>query len=344
MKPKQAYPALAAGILTALLVVFGIWPVLAHTLTASGPPTGLERSETVRQPAAPEFGGGDTFTIPASAFGPDGSDPTSSLLVFEMGPLLGGGGGYLVGNARGYGCVQAPVYLPDSQIVQNFNANIYDNDSNRSVVVRLQRVARTNGLIQEMAAVSSGTSYAAAAVVRLTTTTVNNARIDNINYQYFVNTCLASAQTALYTVDFNFATRDLGVGLYTNPMVLLPGTTTFSYRAIVTNLGTIDMQSVQLSAILPAQATIENFFSSVTCTRTAQQIDCPFGSLEPDAAKVLQVDLSLPSGFQGSLTAQTVVTSSTPDDFPENNVATLISAVGGPPIYLPVALSNVRAH
>jgi hypothetical protein len=344
MKPKQAFPALAAGMLTALLVVFGIWPVLAGVLPA--PETPLEHSlpDAVQNPAAPEFGGGDTFTIPASAFGPDGTNPMSSLLVFEMGPLLGGGGGYLVGNARGYGCVQAPIYLPDGQIVQNLNANLYDNDSNRSIVVRLQRVARTNGLIQEMAAVASGSSYAAPTVVRLTTTSINDARIDNLNYQYFVNTCLPSAQTALFTVDFNFATRDLGVGLFTNPMVLLPGTTSFSYRAIVTNLGTIDMQDVQLSAIMPAQATIDNFSSSVSCTRTAQQIDCPFGTLAPGDADVLQVDLSVPSGFQGSLTAQAAATSSTPDDFPENNVATLISAVGGPPIYLPVGLLNARIH
>ncbi|MFN2197805.1 MAG: hypothetical protein ACK2UW_16920 [Anaerolineales bacterium] len=344
MKPKQAFPALAAGMLTALLLVFGIWPVLANGLQAADSPAEPDTPETVRQPAAPGFTGGDTFSIPASAFGPDGVNPMSANMVFEMGPLLGGGGGYLVGNARNYGCVQAPIYLPDGQIVQNLNANVYDNDSNRSVVVRLQRVARTNGLIQEMAAVASGTSFAEDAVVRLSSVSINQARIDNDNYQYFVNTCLTSSQTALYTVDFSFATRDLGVSLYTSPMVLLPGTTTFSYRSIVTNLGTIDMQDVQLSVDMPAQATIDNFSTSVTCTQTAQQIDCPYGTLAPGEAVVLQVDLSLPSGFQGSLTAQAAVTSSTADDFPENNVATLISAVGGPPIRLPVLLLNATVH
>lgn len=340
MKINKAIPALAAGVITALILVFGLWPVLAQSPINLNQGKPEHQATDISQPDAPNFYNDRILSVPAAAFGPDGTDPSSYRFVISGGAILNGGGGYMVGNARTHGCIQAPVYLPNDTDIVEMKAAYFDNDSGQDITLRLHRSNRNTGLDEILATIQ--TSGAVNAISAMTTADINPRLIDNNNYNYYLHTCLRSGSTALYGVDLFFdqiLQNDLAVSMFTDPMVLLPSTTAFSYKVTVSNVGMNQMIGAQLRVIISDGANIQSF-SGPTCIRTSNEFNCSLGNLNADNTVLLTVNVNIPSGFRGSLTSQAIVSSLTQDDNLSNNVATLTSAVGGQPIRLPIIVQD----
>lgn len=341
MKIKQALPALAAGVLTAALVFLGVGPVVARSALQLFYPTANQQS-AAEAPAAPLFYEDDRFYIPAAAFVPDGVNPDSTQFVFDMGPLMSGSGGYIVGNAQAYGCVQAPVYLPQGETVQQLEANIYDNDPNHSVDLRLHRSNRVTGADDILLTVSSGQSAASASIQSLNILSATPMFVDNQTYHYYLRTCLQSAQTALYGAAVKSGLADLGVGINTDPGAIPTGTTSVRYSIFVINLGTTDMVGTTLNILMPANIPIAGY-GGIPCSLSQNEFDCTLGTLAAGDSAALQVYINPPANFVGNLAASATVLSLTTDNFPGNNVVTDIRTVG-PPSYLPVVAEQASVN
>lgn len=119
--------------------------------------------------------------VPAAAFSADGANPDSLFFPF--------GGGYFQGDAENYGCMVAPVQLPDGSTVDNLFGYLYDNSGtfNFSLDLRRRRNDLTSGG-QTMASVATSGSSASVAIVG--DTSVANAVIDNDLYSYYLTTCV----------------------------------------------------------------------------------------------------------------------------------------------------------
>jgi hypothetical protein len=339
MKIKKFLPGLTSGIVLALLVIFGIWPVLAKTMLDAPPKQAVYQPTSQSPENSPEFGSDSFFSIPAAAFGPDGVNPTSYQFIFEGGPIFGGGGGYLVGNAFNYGCMQAPVYLEDGLTIYQITSHVYDNDSSQQVSIYLDRVNKNNGGQNQMASLGSGTSGTSSSMIALSSQSITNNQIDNTDYNYYVYACLPSSNTAMWDVTVYAATYDLAVGLTTQPVLLLPGTTSYTYFASVNNLGSSQATGTHLSIFLPSNATFSGLAGGPGCLFSSGQVSCPIGTLNAGATFTVQINMTLPPLFVGAVTATAGVISTTPDDVPDNNSKTLMNVVG-PPIYLPISVDN----
>jgi hypothetical protein len=340
MRLRKILPGFSAGVLLALLLVFGLWPVLADAALQAPSASPPRQVSADPDPSSPVFVDDTAFYVPAAAFGPDGVNPTSYRFVFQSGPILSGGGGYMVGTASAHGCMQAPVYLPVSAIIREMSAYVYDNDSSQQVIVTLYRVNKNNGVQENMGSVATSVAGATPGMLELKNTSLSVPQVDNTNYNYYLNTCMRSINTAFWGVALRFATNDLGISLVTQPYVLFPGTTNFRYVVTVSNLGSNPGTGITFNTILPAQATVTGF-AGPSCVQVASAITCtPAAALNPGATLTLNVDLSLPSGFSGALTAQSTVSSVSADENFANNIATLISVVG-PPLYYPAVIQDL---
>jgi hypothetical protein len=339
MKIKQALPALAAGVLTAALVFLIVGPVVARSALDIFYPVAKENEQAApATPAGPVFYEDTRFNIPAAAFAADGVNPDSTQFVFNMGPLLSGSGGYIVGNAQAYGCVQAPVYLPQGESIQQMEANLYDNDTNHSIDLRLHRSNRNSGADEILLSISTGQAFATPSIQSLTANSVNPIFVDNQNYHYYLRTCLQSSQTALYGAAVKSGIADLAVGILTEPGAIPTGTTSVRYSIFVINLGTTDMVGTSLDILMPANIPITNY-GGIPCNLSQNLFECNLGTLAAGDSAALQVYISPPASFVGNLTAQATVLSLTADDFPANNISTSILTVG-PPNYLPIITRN----
>lgn len=127
--------------------------------------------------------------IPVADFRSDGFKPNSTFFSFS--------GGYQQGNAEAYGCMMAPVYLPDGATVEQLYISVVDNDSS-NVTVTLYRVDVYTGLTDIMGAVTS--SGASSSLVSLGDTTIDYPTVDYPTYAYYVTTCISSANIKLYSV------------------------------------------------------------------------------------------------------------------------------------------------
>ncbi len=340
MRLRKILPGFSAGALLALLLVFGLWPVLANTNFHAPAAAPTIQSSPDPEPAVPVFANDTAVYVPAAAFGPDGVNPTSSRFVFASGPIMAGGGGYMVGTANSYGCMQAPVYLPLSANIHELSAYVYDNDPNQQIVISLYRVNKNTGVQETMGSVGTSIAGATPGILNLNNSAISQSQVDNTNYNYYLNTCVRSINTAFWGVTLSFASDDLGITLVTQPYVLYPGTTTFRYVVTVSNLGSMPGTGVTFTTVLPALATVTGF-AGPNCVQVASAINCtPASALNPGASLTLNIDLSLPVGFNGALTAQSTVGSTSPDDNPANNMATLISVVG-PPLFYPTIIQDL---
>jgi opacity protein-like surface antigen len=341
MKFTKILPGFFAGVLLALLVTLGIWPALAQSLMDIPVRQTADQIADTDAPVSPLFDTGNFLSVPAAAFGPDGNDPRSYRFVFQGGPLMSGGGGYLVGTIRNYGCMQAPVYFPSQVNVTEMRAELYDNDATKELPIRLFRVNKNTGIREDMAALTSSTQAATPTIVQMITDEIAHSQTDSSLYHYYLATCLPSASTALWSVGFSYVANDLAVSQYTDPMVLLPGTTNFSYRITVNNLGGTSMIGVTLNTVLPGNANITSVTApaGVSCSRTANVVTCTSGSLNAGASFTVLANMTLPANFEGTLTAQSTVTSISTDDDLSNNVSTLISVLGEP-VHLPAVTNN----
>jgi uncharacterized repeat protein (TIGR01451 family) len=334
MNPIKAISGLAAGVLAALLVAAILWPVMAQI----DPLASRSRALTL---TTPQFGSPSRLHIPAAAFVQDGINPDSYQFVFNLGgPPFSGGGGYLRGNALAYGCLQAPAYLPDEVFIASLSAYVYDNDNARDLVIHLRRVHNTTGVAETIASLATPPG-AASGIQLVSTSSVTQRVVEHPEYSYYVFTCLPSQDLALFAVNINYDNVDLKVSAATIPGILIPDTTAFAYKITVQNLGVEPALNVTLENALPAATTYVSAAPSAgSCSHVANTVNCSLGTLAGGGFATVIINVSLPPGFEGLLTNQSNV-ATTSDEFRlDNNNFTYHKLVTDHHTFFPAIFKN----
>lgn len=102
-----------------------------------------------------------------------------------------GGGIYIGDGATGVqGNLYAGVNLPDGAVVTGIDAYVLDNDG--AAAIAYIQLWRQDGQVGSgygnavTLGVTPGTTITSSVIVKLSTTTITNATIDNSNYTYYV--------------------------------------------------------------------------------------------------------------------------------------------------------------
>jgi hypothetical protein len=203
---RNALKSFAVGMLAAIIVAVGVWPVLAHdggqllpanrglAPQAGWMPGDSPGGEELDRPAGDEITGQgfpatSPIVIPAAAFTNTGTDPD--------GFWFNGSGGYVDGWDSA--CLKTAVYLPNGATVDSVWATVYDNDAVDNVVIYLRRVYYLNpATVDTMATVSTaGTNPN---VYTDSDSGVSNPLIVYPDYSYYLYSCLDSTSTRIYAV------------------------------------------------------------------------------------------------------------------------------------------------
>jgi len=129
------------------------------------------------------------YIVPAAAFTSDGFDPDSHFFNFF--------GGFIKGTDAAYGCMVAPVQLPDGATVVNLFGYLYDNDDTRDVELALRRQPNsTTASGETMASVSTTGDFTHVQIPG--DTTVINEVVNNSSYSYYLTVCVGSELTQLH--------------------------------------------------------------------------------------------------------------------------------------------------
>ncbi len=141
------------------------------------------RQETSQQYVSP-------LVIPAAGFTDDGANPDSLFFPF--------GSGYFQGDAENYGCLVAPVYLPNGATVTDIFATVYDNDATYNLSLDFRRVDNFAGGTDTMAAMTTAGTFAGVQVV--SESTITEPLVLYPDFSYYLTTCLLSGNIRLYSV------------------------------------------------------------------------------------------------------------------------------------------------
>lgn len=141
------------------------------------------------------IGGDSPMVIPAAAFATNGNyEGTYFFHPFE---------GNMRGKSATDGCVQAPVYLPEGATIYQIYASILDEDAGEDVYVSLVRSdnytyhdADTLG--------TSHTNGSSATIQTIFDASISHPLVKYPRYHYWVQLCLPSADTKLYSVRVYF--------------------------------------------------------------------------------------------------------------------------------------------
>lgn len=162
----------------------------------------LSSSAELANPESPEtkatrgFPGDDILVVPAAAFKSDGNSPDSRFFPF--------GGGYFAGTLASYGCMVAPVNLPDGVIIRQFFVSVYDNDATTSFSLNLMRTNNFDGSVDTLGTVQTTISGAFAGIEILNDPSIASSFVVRPDYSYYLTTCLFSSNIRLYSVRFHF--------------------------------------------------------------------------------------------------------------------------------------------
>jgi hypothetical protein len=201
---RNALKSFAMGILAAIIVAVGVWPVLAHdggqllpagrglAPQAGWMPGDSPGGEELDRPAGDEitgqgFPGSSPLVIPAAAFTNDGGDPDGFTFYFASGYVDGGGTAYM----------RAPVYLPHGATVSQVCYTVYDNNASNFTVYLRRKYNFSLAAADTMATLT--TAWDDANVHTDCDTTVNYPDT-SLNYAYYLTTYLPAADTRLYAV------------------------------------------------------------------------------------------------------------------------------------------------
>jgi len=135
---------------------------------------------------------GEIWVVPAAEFESDGFLPDSRFFPF--------GGGYFQGGSGAYGCMVAPVYLPNGATIVEFFASVYDNDASAFIEVRLRRVDNFAGGTDTLGSAATTGAGAFAGIQVISESTIDQPVVSYPNYSYYLTVCLASADIRLYSV------------------------------------------------------------------------------------------------------------------------------------------------
>jgi hypothetical protein len=161
--------------------------------------TGVEAEQVIASAVADY---GPPLVIPAADFVSDGFSPANFRFVVED---ASDRGGYVTSNNDPNVCVMAPVYLPNGATMTSFTATVVDKATNARIIVRLYRTNKTTGNPTTLALVSTGLSSSSNSLQDITTTDVSGATINNLDYFYYVTTCLENANIQLYSARVFYA-------------------------------------------------------------------------------------------------------------------------------------------
>ena len=108
-------------------------------------------------------------------------------------------GGYIEGDATNYGCVVAPVYLPNGVLITDMFVSVYDDDPGRGITVNLRRVNNFSGVTDTMASVSTTVTGTFSGIEVLNDNSIDEPQTVYPDYSYYVTTCvLLIANSALF--------------------------------------------------------------------------------------------------------------------------------------------------
>jgi hypothetical protein len=134
----------------------------------------------------------EIIVIPAAAFRSDGMTTGSVFFPFS--------GGYFQGGSENYGCMVAPVYLPDEASVVDVFASVFDNDASRGITVTLRRVDNFAGGTDTMATASTTAAGVFNGLQVISDGTIDFPVVRHPAYSYYLTTCLGSQDIRLYSV------------------------------------------------------------------------------------------------------------------------------------------------
>lgn len=134
----------------------------------------------------------NVFVLPSAAFSSDGYSPDSFFFSF--------GGGYLTGDEQAYGCIKAPLYLPDGVLLRELWTTMYDNTDSQSLIVNIRRVNHYTGFSQTIGNASSNGYSSSSTLIYPSDLDLAYNLVDNRNFSYYVTTCMLSPDLRLYSV------------------------------------------------------------------------------------------------------------------------------------------------
>lgn len=163
------------------------WEVLEaaeNPETISGP----EVRELIRL-APDQFG--SPLVIPAADFVSDGIAPNTYVFDATRGAVRGT-------NSQST-CLMAPAYLPNGATITSLVMTVIDNDTINRIIVALYRANKNTGGATIVASASTTNQFASSNPQDFASTSISNGVVDNINFSYYVTTCLPAATIQLYS-------------------------------------------------------------------------------------------------------------------------------------------------
>lgn len=135
---------------------------------------------------------GAVVSVPTSAFRSRGVTPTGAIYSFLKSNWSGAADG-------GMGCIMAPVYLPNGATVTKLYAYYIDNDAGlESNIVLRRSLNLLDGSGSATSLASVITSGSSTDWQELVETSIENAVVDNLRYDYSLTTCLESVDISFY--------------------------------------------------------------------------------------------------------------------------------------------------
>ncbi|MCO5184938.1 MAG: DUF11 domain-containing protein [Anaerolineae bacterium] len=271
------------------------------------------------------FDGLSPHVIPAAAFVSDGYDPESYFFPFS--------GGYIEGDATNYGCVVAPVYLPNGVLITDMFVSVYDDDPGRGITVNLRRVNNFSGVTDTMASVSTTVTGTFSGIEVLNDNSIDEPQTVYPDYSYYVTTCVLSSLIRLYSVRLYFVpVADLSVEK-TGPVDPTVGIVA-PFEVNVTNYGPSDATNVVVTDVLPAGLAFA--WASPACSEVSGTVTCNLGSLA--VGETESVTISLKPTMVGDINNSADVVSDDNDPNTANNTDAVTVTVQPAYIYLPIIL------
>ena len=180
--------------------------VLGFTLvSAAAPPTAdvLENAARLRadeDATTKDFGGSSPLVIPAAAFATNGNyDDTYFFHPFE---------GSMRGKSATDGCVHAPAYLPQGAEVFQVYASVLDEDAAADVYIDLKR--SNNYAYHDADTMASAHTNGSSSVIQsIFDESISHALVSYPRFHYWVQLCLPSADTKLYSVRIYFVDNEI---------------------------------------------------------------------------------------------------------------------------------------
>ncbi len=134
---------------------------------------------------------GSPLVIPAADFVSDGIAPNTYVFDATRGAVRGT-------NSQST-CLMAPAYLPNGATITSLVMTVIDNDTINRIIVALYRANKNTGGATVVASTSTTNSFASSNPQDFATNTISNGVVDNLNYSYYVTTCLPAATIQLYS-------------------------------------------------------------------------------------------------------------------------------------------------